>query len=160
MKSKIDAALEVSKFGIPTIIANGKKKDELLKIFNYENIGTAIVPNPVKIKNRKKWIGIGPKSSGKLFLDDGASDAITNKGKSLLPSGILKIEGKFFKGQQVVCFNNTTNKPIAKGLISYSAKEVDLVKGKKSTEIEKILGYKYSDEIINRDNMVILQFAI
>ncbi|HIC76376.1 MAG TPA: glutamate 5-kinase [Candidatus Dadabacteria bacterium] len=160
MKSKIDAALEVSKFGIPTIIANGKKKDELLKIFNYENIGTAIIPNPVKIKNRKKWIGIGPKSSGKLFLDDGASDAITNKGKSLLPSGILKIEGKFFKGQQVVCFNNTTNKPIAKGLISYSAKEVDLVKGKKSTEIEKILGYKYSDEIINRDNMVILQFAI
>jgi len=156
MKSKIDAALEVAKFGIPTIIANGKKKNELLRIFQYEDVGTAIVPNPIKIKNKKKWIGMGPKSSGKLFLDDGASEAIIKRGKSLLPSGILKIEGKFSKGQQVTCINNHTKKPIARGLISYNSEEIQLVKGKKSGEIERILGYKYSDEVINRDNMVLL----
>ncbi len=156
MKSKIDAALEVAKFGIPTIIANGKKKNELLKIFQYEDVGTAIVPSPIKIKNRKKWIGMGPKSSGKLFLDDGASEAITKRGKSLLPSGILKIEGRFSKGQQVTCINNSTKKPIARGLISYSSEETQLVKGKRSGEIERVLGYKYSDEVINRDNMVLL----
>ena len=99
---------------------------------------------------------MGPKSSGKLFLDDGASEAITKRGKSLLPSGILKIEGKFSKGQQVRCINNHTKKPIARGLISYNSEEIQLVKGKKSGEIERILGYKYSDEVINRDNMVLL----
>tara|TARA_Y100000817_G_scaffold20889_3_gene15211 strand:+ start:5301 stop:6446 length:1146 start_codon:yes stop_codon:yes gene_type:complete len=157
MKSKIEASLEVSKFGMPTIIANGKNKDELVRIFNYEDVGTVIMPSSKKIKNRKKWISIGPKSSGRLLLDQGASEAITKKGKSLLPSGILKVEGKFIKGAQVSCVNVKTNKEIAKGLISYDSKEINQIKGMKSKDIEKILGYKYSDEVINRDNMVIVK---
>ena len=157
MKSKIEASLEVSKFGMPTIIANGKNKDELVRIFNYEDVGTVIMPSSNKIKNRKKWISIGPKSSGRLLLDQGASEAITKKGKSLLPSGILKVEGKLIKGAQVSCVNVKTNKEIAKGLISYDSKEINQIKGMKSKDIEKILGYKYSDEVINRDNMVIVK---
>ncbi|NSW88688.1 glutamate 5-kinase [bacterium] len=156
MNSKINAALEVSKFGIPTLIANGKTKDVLKDIFNFKDIGTAIIPSSIKIKSRKKWIGMGPKSSGKLYLDTGAANAIINNRKSLLPSGIVKIEGVFSKGQQVVCIRTIDNSPIARGLISYSSDEINLIKGKKSSEIEKILGYKYSDEIINRDNMVLI----
>tara|TARA_Y100001936_G_scaffold27345_2_gene25583 strand:- start:325 stop:1458 length:1134 start_codon:yes stop_codon:yes gene_type:complete len=157
MKSKIEASLEVSKFGIPTIIANGTAKDELRRIFNYEDVGTVIMPSSKKIKNRKKWIGIGPKSSGRLIIDQGASDAIIQKGKSLLPSGVLKVEGKFLKGAQVVCVNSKTMKEIAKGLISYDSEEIDQIKGMKSKDIEKVLGYKYSDEIMNRDNMVTIK---
>ena len=156
MSSKVSAALDVSKFGIPTIIANGKEKGVLDRIFKSEDIGTAIIPSSVKIKNRKKWIGIGPKSSGKLILDSGASNAIKKKGKSLLPSGVISIDGVFTKGQQVVCIDKSTNLPIARGLISYNSDEMNLIKGKKSSEIEDILGYKYSDEVINRDNMVLL----
>lgn len=156
MTSKINAALDVSKFGIPTIIANGKTKSVLRDIFNLKDVGTAIVPSSIKLKSRKKWIGMGPRSSGRLFLDSGAANAIINNRKSLLPSGVLKIEGSFQKGQQVICIRESDNSPIARGLISYSSDEINQIKGRKSSEIEKILGYKYSDEIINRDNMVLI----
>jgi glutamate 5-kinase len=156
MTSKINAALDVSKFGIPTIIANGKTKSVLRDIFNLKDVGTAIVPSSIKLKSRKKWIGMGPRSSGRLFLDSGAANAIINNRKSLLPSGVLKIEGSFQKGQQVICVRESDNSPIARGLISYSSDEINQIKGRKSSEIEKILGYKYSDEIINRDNMVLI----
>ena len=123
----------------------------------FKDVGTAIIPSSIKVGNRKKWIGMGPKSSGKLYLDLGAANAIVNNRKSLLPSGIVKIEGSFKKGQQVLCVSLKDNLPIARGLISYNSDETNLIKGKKSSEIQKILGYKYSDEIINRDNMVLMQ---
>ena len=156
MSSKINAALDVSKFGIPTIIANGKNKNVLKDIFGSKDVGTAIIPSSIKIGSGKKWIGMGPRSSGKIYLDSGAANAIVNNRKSLLPSGIVKIEGSFEKGQQVVCVRLGDNLPIARGLISYNSDEINLIKGKKSSEIQKILGYKYSDEIINRDNMVLI----
>lgn len=155
MTSKIYAALNVSKFGIPTIIANGMKKNIINNIFSYKDIGTMIVPSDKFVKNRKKWIGIGLKTSGKIFIDDGAVSAIIHKGKSLLPSGIKKVQGTFEKGQQVVIINDSNSENIAKGLISYSSNELNKIIGKKSSQIESILGYKYSDEIIHRDNLII-----
>ena len=155
MTSKIYAALNVSKFGIPTIIANGMKKNIINNIFSYKDIGTMIVPSDKFVKNRKKWIGIGLKTSGKIFIDDGAASAIIHKGKSLLPSGIKNVQGTFEKGQQVVIINDSNSENIAKGLISYSSNELNKIIGKKSSQIESILGYKYSDEIIHRDNLII-----
>ena len=155
MTSKIYAALNVSKFGIPTIIANGMKKNIINNIFSYKDIGTMIVPSDKFVKNRKKWIGIGLKTSGKIFIDDGAASAIIHKGKSLLPSGIKKVQGTFEKGQQVVIINDSNSENIAKGLISYSSTDLNKIIGKKSSQIESILGYKYSDEIIHRDNLII-----
>jgi glutamate 5-kinase len=76
-------------------------------------------------------------------------------GRSLLPSGIIKIEGTFKEGDYIRCVNRDRKK-IAKGLTNYSSKDLDLIKGKKTSEIEKILGYKYSDEVIHRDNLVIV----
>ena len=155
MTSKIDAALNVSKYGIPTIIANGMKAKIIDQIFKYENVGTMIIPNIRTVKSRKQWIGMGLKTAGKLLLDDGAIDAIISKGKSLLPSGIQSIEGRFAKGQQVECVSISTGKSIARGLTSYSSDELEKIRGKKSNQIISILGYKYSDEVINRDNMIV-----
>lgn len=155
MTSKIDAALNVSKYGIPTIIANGMKTKIIDKIFKYENVGTMIIPNIRTIKSRKQWIGMGLKTAGKLLLDDGAIEAIISKGKSLLPSGIKSVEGRFVKGQQVECISISTGQSIARGLTSYSSDELEKIKGKKSNQIVSILGYKYSDEVINRDNMIV-----
>jgi glutamate 5-kinase len=155
MTSKIDAALNVSKYGIPTIIANGMKTKIIDKIFKYENVGTMIIPNIRTIKSRKQWIGMGLKTAGKLLLDDGAIEAIISKGKSLLPSGIKSVEGRFVKGQQVECVSISTGQSIARGLTSYSSDELERIKGKKSNQIVSILGYKYSDEVINRDNMIV-----
>ncbi len=155
MTSKIYAALNVSKFGIPTIIANGMKKNIINKIFSYKDIGTMIIPSDKFVKNRKKWIGIGLKTSGKIFIDNGAASAIIHKGKSLLPSGIKNVQGTFEKGQQVLIINDSNSENIAKGLISYSSTELNKIIGKKSSQIESILGYKYSDEIIHRDNLII-----
>lgn len=155
MTSKIDAALNVSKYGIPTIIANGMKMKIIDKIFKYENVGTMIIPNIRTIKSRKQWIGMGLKTAGKLLLDDGAIEAIISKGKSLLPSGIKSLEGRFVKGQQVECVSISTGQSIARGLTSYSSDELEKIKGKKSNQIVSILGYKYSDEVINRDNMIV-----
>ena len=155
MTSKIDAALNVSKFGIPTIIANGMKKDILLKIFSFKDIGTMISPSNKSVKSRKKWIGIGLKTSGKIFVDKGAAEAIVKKGKSLLPSGIKKVEGNFEKGQQVIIIDDSSKKNIARGLISYSSDDLTKIIGIKSSQIESVLGYKYSDEIINRDNLIV-----
>jgi len=155
MTSKVDAAMNVSKFGIPTIIANGMVNKVIDNIFSFKEIGTIIIPSKRSVKSKKRWIGLGLKTSGKIFIDSGAVNAILKKGKSLLPSGIININGTFEKGQQVAIFCDKTKKLIAKGLISYSSIDLEKISGKKSSQIEKILGFKYSDEIINRDNLII-----
>ena len=155
MTSKVDAAMNVSKFGIPTIIANGMVNKVIDNIFSFKEIGTIIIPSKISVKSKKRWIGLGLKTSGKIFIDSGAVNAILKKGKSLLPSGIININGTFEKGQQVAIFCDKTKKLIAKGLISYSSIDLEKISGKKSSQIEKILGFKYSDEIINRDNLII-----
>ena len=155
MTSKVDAAMNVSKFGIPTIIANGMVNKVIDNIFSFKEIGTIIIPSKISVKSKKRWIGLGLKTSGKIFIDSGAVNAILKKGKSLLPSGIININGTFEKGQQVAIFCDKTKKLIAKGLISYSSLDLQKISGKKSSQIEKILGFKYSDEIINRDNLII-----
>ena len=155
MTSKVDAAMNVSKFGIPTIIANGMVNKVIDNIFSFKEIGTIIIPSKISVKSKKRWIGLGLKTSGKIFIDSGAVNAILKKGKSLLPSGIININGNFEKGQQVAIFCDKTKKLIAKGLISYSSIDLEKISGKKSSQIEKILGFKYSDEIINRDNLII-----
>lgn len=155
MTSKVDAAMNVSKFGIPTIIANGMVNKVIDNIFSFKEIGTIIIPSKISVKSKKRWIGLGLKTSGKIFIDSGAVNAILKKGKSLLPSGIININGNFEKGQQVAIFCDKTKKLIAKGLISYNSIDLEKISGKKSSQIEKILGFKYSDEIINRDNLII-----
>lgn len=155
MYSKVLSAKQANNYGIPVVIMSGKKNGLLRRLIEGENVGTYFRPRPLKMPSRKGWIAYGIKSKGALYLDDGAVHAITMKGKSLLPSGILKVEGEFEIGDAVGCLSKE-GKKIAKGLTNYSSGEIELIMGKKTSEIEKALGYKYSDEVIHRDNLVLL----
>ena len=149
MRTKIQAARSAAAFGVPTIIGNGKRKDSLLNIFNGQEYGTVILPTRERLTGKKHWIAYTLKPQGKLILDEGAAEAITKKGRSLLPSGIKEVEGEFGIGDLVSCFNSSAVE-ISRGLCSYGSSEVRKILGKKSSEIENVLGYRYSDEIIHR----------
>ena len=154
MKSKVLAAKKVTTYGIPYIIAQGKKKGVLNDIFTGEDVGTLFLPDQHPLSSRKYWIAYTLRSHGKLIVDDGATNAIANSGKSLLPSGIVDVEGNFTIGDSVSCVN-LQGKAFAKGLVNYSAEEIRKIMGLKSTKIQQVLGHKDYDEIIHRDNMVV-----
>jgi len=155
MYSKLLAAKQANSHGIPVVILNGKKKGLLTRLINAEKVGTYFKPRKQKLSSKKGWIAYGLKSRGKVYLDDGAEMALKSMGKSLLPSGITKIEGHFNTGDCISCMSKGGRK-IAKGLTMYSSKDLEQIKGKKTSEIEKVLGQKGPDEVIHRDNLVII----
>jgi glutamate 5-kinase len=156
MESKLEAANIATGSGEAVIIANGMQSEILSKIMNYDNVGTLFVPYNKKIASRKRWIGFTVKPKGKIYIDGGALSALQKKGKSLLPSGVVKIDGKFVKGDVVSIVDVDGNKEVARGLMNYSDDEVRKVKGLRTSLIKKTLGYKPYDEIIHRDNIVLL----
>lgn len=162
MHSKLLAAQIAMQSCITTNIINGHKPG-LLKdlVFNANNedwavVGTEFLPSTNKRSERKKWIAHGIMSKGTLVIDDGAVKALVKLNKSLLPSGITAVEGAFQRGDAVYCVDGSGVR-IAKGLTNYSADELGKIRGKKTSEIERVLGYKYSDEVIHRDNIVIIK---
>ncbi len=155
MYSKLIAAKKATENGIAVNIINGKKSGLMLALFDGKEEGTAFEPMAKKYGARKGWIAFGVRSKGELILDEGATQAITKRGKSLLPSGIKSIDGNFDRGDAVYCID-TDGRKIAKGLTNYSTIELKKIIGEKSSQVEKILGYKYSDEIIHRDNMAVI----
>ena len=156
MFSKVQAAKKASAMGVSSAIINGTKPGSIRGFFEYKNIGTLFSTGKNRLSLRKHWIAYTARSKGILTIDEGAKRAILTKGKSLLPSGITEIEGRFGVGDAVSC-QDESGKKIAKGIINYSAEDLKKIKGVRSSEIETILGYKYDDEVIHRDNMVILE---
>lgn len=155
MQSKISAAKKANSFGIPVQIINGRQKGLLIRALHGDSVGTKFEANAKKLTSKKGWIAHASKPKGTLFIDDGACKAIIKKGKSLLPSGITAVEGDFKVADTVLCMDLKSRK-IAKGISNYSSQDIRLIMGKKTSEIEKILGYKYSDEVIHRDNLVVI----
>jgi len=155
MQSKINAAHMVSTRGGSSFIGPGRTKTILQKLFACEAIGTFFLPQAEKMQSRKHWIAYVLRPAGSLILDQGACRALVKGGKSLLPSGILEVRGKFKVGAPVQCLDEK-GKAIATGLSNYSADDLSKIKGLNSIQIEETLGYKDSDEIIHRDNLVIL----
>lgn len=156
MQTKLEAAKKAAHFGVPTIVANGREKNILKKIFSGEDIGTLFLPMEERLTSRKHWLAFSTRPAGSLILDDGAMNALLKKGKSLLSSGITGIEGNFDSGDAVSCVS-PNGREIARGIVNYSSEEIKRIKGLKTSEIEKVLGYKYFDEVIHRDNLVIQQ---
>ncbi len=158
MESKLEAANIVTSSGEAVIIANGRQPDILSRIMGFDNVGTLFIPykNKKKIDSRKRWIGFIARPKGKIYIDDGALGALQKKGKSLLPSGIVKIDGDFVKGDVVSILSVKKHKEIARGLINYSSEEVQKIKGLRTLLIKKTLGSKPYDEVVHRDNMVLL----
>ncbi|MCD6231946.1 glutamate 5-kinase [Candidatus Aerophobetes bacterium] len=154
MQTKIEAAKIATRSGIPVIIG-GKRKNFLLDIFYGERVGTLFLPQTTYLSSRKRWIAYGHRPQGEIIVDKGAKEALIKKGKSLLPVGIKEIRGHFEIGDSVSLLDEE-KKEFARGIVYYSSKELKKIKGEKSSLIESLLGYKYYDEIIHRDNLVIL----
>ena len=156
MKSKVLAAKKLTASGIPCIIAPGRRKGVLQDIFAGKEIGTLFLPMSKHLTSRKYWIAFTLRSRGRLFLDEGAKKALIEQGKSLLPSGIVNVEGDFDVGDPVTCVD-MEGTPLAKGLVNYSATETFKIMGLKTSQIEHVLGYKDYDEIIHRDNLALIK---
>ncbi len=154
IESKLQAAKILTTAGEFMLIANGHEKDVILKALNGERIGTLFIPQKNKMESRKRWIAFFHQTKGTIFVDDGAKDALLNQGKSLLPKGILSIDGIFKEGDIVLIFNENIGE-LGKGLVNFSSEELGKIKSEHSNKIEKILGYKSYDEAIHRNNMVI-----
>jgi len=153
MVTKVRAARRAAEFGVGTILVNGRTPRILQRIFSGEEVGTFFLPHRQRLAAKKHWISF-TRPKGVLFLDDGACQALVEGGKSLLPSGVKKIEGVFQRGDAVrLC--SMAGVEIAKGVIGYDLTEMMKIMGRNSTEIEGLLGYKYGDEVVHRDNMVL-----
>jgi len=154
MKSKVKAARKVTACGIPYIIGPGKEQGVLTAIFAGREKGTLFMPVRQHLKSRKSWIAFTLRPRGRLCLDDGARKAILEDGKSLLPSGIIGVEGDFDAGDAVTCVDQS-GATLANGLVNYSAAEITRIMGLKTSEVEGVLGHKDYDEVIHRDNMAV-----
>jgi glutamate 5-kinase len=153
MVTKLKAAKRATRYGIATAIINGLKPDNLARFFAAEDIGTFFLPTSTPMTSKKHWIAFARKLRGKIIVDAGACRAICEEGKSLLPSGIIGVEGGFDRGDSV-CLCNEKREEFARGITNYTQNEISRILGHKSAEITGILGYKYSDEIVHRDNLV------
>jgi len=155
MKTKIEAAKKAAAYGVPTIIANGNNGSTLEDIFDGKEVGTLFLPSEQSLSGRKHWIAFTLKSAGEIVVDAGATKAITSSGKSLLPSGIKDVRGSFGVGESVTCIDEN-GAQIARGLSSYSSNDIRKIMGLKTSDIEGALGYKYSDEVIHRDDLAVI----
>ena len=151
ISTKLDAARICMNSGCHMFIGNGKKNNPINNMIK-NKIYTHFIPKISSLDARKKWIISSLNSSGKIYIDLGAARAL-NQGKSLLAAGIVKIEGDFEKGENVLVVDEN-NKNLARGLSSFTSTEINKIKGKQSKEIENILGYFSKSEIIHKDDMV------
>ena len=154
MLSKIKAARKVTASGIPMVIAKGYRPDILIRLAAGEPHGTFFVPREQKLTRKKCWIGYTVNPQGTLKVDAGAARALMNNGKSLLPSGIVDVQGQFPVGAAVAVITEE-RQLIGNGLVNYSAEEIRTIMGLKTSQIKARLGQKTYDEVIHRDNLVI-----
>ena len=154
--TKVAAAEEAAVAGIPTIIASGLDARAVERVFDIEEqVGTLILPDQNRLTHRKHWIAYTLKPAGDVIVDAGAHEALVQKGRSLLPSGLKEVRGVFGVGECVRCLDSQ-GREFARGLVNYSAHELNQIKGLHTSKIEKVLGYKAYDEIIHRDDLVVL----
>lgn len=156
MQSKVKAARDVAMCGIPTIIANGLKENIMSTIFEGREEGTLFLPQPMPMRRRKHWIAFTKSPKGRIMVDRGAEDALVKREKSLLPSGVISVYGRFSTGDSVTIINRE-ERGLAVGLVNYHSTEVEKIMGLKSAEIEKRLGYKHYDEVVHKDNLVLMK---
>lgn len=154
MASKVLAAKSAGRQGVTTLVARGSAPEVLRRALAGEDVGTLFVPSAQRMSSRAHWIAYGPRPSGRVLVDDGARRAIAEAGTSLLPAGVVAIEGSFAMGDIVGLVSGETE--FARGLVGYSADELRRLVGRHSADIELVLGYKYLDEVIHRNDLVLL----
>ena len=155
MRAKVRAARLASDWGVPTVIASGKEPGLLARVVSGEEVGSLFVPGLKRLTERKRWIAIRTRSHGSIVVDDGAKRALVERGASLLPIGIVDVEGDFGIGARVDLVDGG-REAFAVGLVSYPASEIKRMKGRQSSEFEEVLGYRYVEEIVHREDLVLL----
>ena len=155
MYTKILAAKQTMSFGIPTLVVNGFDDSIAEKIFEGKSLGTLFWAGREKIKKRKHWIVHTLKPFGKITIDSGAEKAILSRGKSLLPAGVIKVEGKFEFGNAVRILGEN-GKEIARGLVNYNFRDLDSIMGMRTTAVKKIFKDNFYNEVIHRDDLTLL----
>ncbi|MEW6443299.1 MAG: glutamate 5-kinase [bacterium] len=158
MVTKLRAVRIATQAGIPAVIANGRCEDVMREILAGKPIGTFFAPTRDRLTHKKHWIAYTLRKKGDLVLDEGAVEAIVGRGKSLLPSGVASVQGNFDNGEMVGCLD-PSGREIARGITHYSAQEIRRILGKRSSQIEAVLGYRIQDEIIHRDELVLMADA-
>ncbi|HYB89514.1 MAG TPA: glutamate 5-kinase [Candidatus Binataceae bacterium] len=157
MATKLKAARQAARGGIAVAIAPGRATGVIASVLDpARECGTLIAPGGSRLKSRKHWIAFALKPAGALGVDRGAAEALCHKGRSLLPSGIREVRGEF-GGGDCVSLVDPEGVEFGRGLVNYPAADVLKVLGRRSDEIPRLLGYKVADEIIHRDNFVLLK---
>jgi glutamate 5-kinase len=154
MYSKLTAARRVAKLSVPTLILPGREANAMTRAFAGEDVGTWIAANDHAVSRRKYWLTYTTEPRGALTVDAGAAQALTARGKSLLPAGITQVDGLFEAGDPVAV-DGPDGARLGVGLSNYCAADLTRIMGRKSAEIEKILGQAPYPEAIHRDNMSI-----
>lgn len=156
MATKIQAAKAATSSGIHLVIASGTEKNAITSVLQGEELGTLFVSRENRLQFRKRWLAFGAKIAGSIVVDDGCAKAIRKAGGcSILPAGVFAVQGEFLPGSTVSVIDKDAHE-LARGLVHYSSAELEQIKGCKSGEIANILGHKNFDEVIHRDDLVIL----
>jgi glutamate 5-kinase len=156
MATKLQAAQKATASGVPMVIASGHVSGTLGRVLAGEAVGTYFAPRADRLGARKRWIAFAIPPQGRLVVDAGAQRALVGEGKSLLPSGLLEVDGEFAAGELVAVVAAAGGPEFARGLVNFDAAELRKIRGAKTRDIEARLGYKGFDEVIHRDNLVVL----
>ena len=154
MATKVQAARLATESGVTVLVASGTAENVLRRAVNGEAVGTRFPSNRSRMESRKRWILSGLAGKASAHIDEGAATAL-KKGRSLLPAGIVEVKGRFDRGDSVNIVG-PTGKPVACGVANYGAADLDRIKGCRSAQITQILGYHLGDEVIHRNNVVML----
>jgi len=155
MATKLAAAKKVVKSGVAAVVFAGKVSGNLTRVMSGETVGTLFLPAGEALNRRKHWIAFTLRPAGSLQVDAGAREVLARHGRSLLPSGIAKVEGRFDRGACVRILAPDGSE-FARGIVDYSSQEIARISRHKSSEIEEILGFRYGDDVVHRDNLVLL----
>ncbi len=156
MLTKVQAAQKAARSGADTLIVSGHRPQVLLELADGHSPGTRIRAAAGRMAARKQWLAGQLRVAGRVYLDAGAVKVIRSAGRSLLPVGVIRVEGTFERGELVACVDAAGRQEIARGLINYGAADAEKIIGRASDEIEKIIGYVDAPELIHRDNLVVL----
>ena len=155
MATKVRAAQLAARSGARTVIVGGTAEAVIERVAAGEELGTLLLPEADPLTARKRWLAGQLQVRGKLVLDAGAERALRSQGKSLLPVGVVQIEGRFHRGELVSCVSSA-GEEIARGLVNYDSAEAVKICGQSSGQIVELLGYRDDDELIHRDNLILL----
>jgi glutamate 5-kinase len=154
MASKVQAAKAAARSGVITVVAPGRRPNVIAETLAGRDVGTLFLPQS-RMSSRKHWIAYGSKAVARIIVDDGARRALAEEGRSLLPAGIVRVEGEFDLGD-VVTLVTEQGGAFARGLAGYRSEDVRRIMGRHSADIEAVLGYKYLDAVMHRDDLVLL----